>query len=104
MKRREFTRLAMGSSLGLAATPLVLKSAHAAEPYRLGAVQALTGTGSVSSKHSLNGIELAVEEINRDGIETLGRKFAQIHATVRDAFADRFRALNADGAASPPVK
>ncbi|HND97944.1 MAG TPA: ABC transporter substrate-binding protein [Plasticicumulans sp.] len=57
----------MGSSLGLAATPLVLKSAHAAEPYRLGAVQALTGTGSVSSKHSLNGIELAVEEINREG-------------------------------------
>jgi len=41
--------------------------AVAGEPYRLGIVESFTGTGSLYSRHGKNGVELAVEEINRGG-------------------------------------
>jgi branched-chain amino acid transport system substrate-binding protein len=55
--------------------------ALADEPYNLGAVQSLTGTGSVSSQYSLNAIKLAVEEINKEG-GFLGKHPIVLH--VRD--------------------
>jgi branched-chain amino acid transport system substrate-binding protein len=43
------------------------KSSTAAEPYSLGVALGLTGTGAPWSKESLNGIRIAVDEINAAG-------------------------------------
>ncbi len=41
--------------------------AAAGEGYRIGIVESFTGTGSLYSRHGKNGVDLAVEEINKGG-------------------------------------
>jgi len=56
--------LVIGLFLSLLLLPFPVKGA---EPYNLGVVLEFTGTGALYSRHSYQGIELAVEEINKEG-------------------------------------
>lgn len=60
------------------------------EPYRLGVALGLTGTGATYSKEGLEGIKLAVEEINAGG-GMLGRH--PIELVVKDTFTNSEVAL-----------
>ena len=42
-------------------------AAFAAEPYNLGVALGFTGTGTLYSKDQMEGVQLAVEEINAKG-------------------------------------
>lgn len=46
---------------------MIPMNAFSAEPFHLGVVLGLSGTGAVSSRNCLMGVELAVEEINKQG-------------------------------------
>jgi len=65
MKRSKvlFITLSMLLLAGLANSPAILT----AEPYHLGVAMGLTGTGAPWSADTVNGIEMAVDEINSQG-------------------------------------
>ena len=60
-----------GSGIGIMIILITIFSisfpARGEEPYNLGAIFEFTGYGAVYSKHSFQGVELAVEEINSQG-------------------------------------
>jgi len=64
MISRLFLAVAVVAFAGQAAAP---DRALAAEPYHLGVALGLTGTGAPYSRQALEGIEIAVEEINAQG-------------------------------------
>ena len=64
--------LAMGT-MGVLASPALIRSAHAASPIKVGVISPLSGAWTVYGKAHIAGFELAVDEINAKG-GVLGRK------------------------------
>lgn len=69
MKRNPgvITSCRLGALILIALTVLSVGICDAAEPYRLGVALGFTGTGATYSKEGLEGIKVAVEEINAKG-------------------------------------
>lgn len=64
--------LAMGT-MGVLASPALIRSAHAASPIKVGVISPLSGAWTVYGKAHIAGFELAVDEINAKG-GVLGRQ------------------------------
>ncbi len=65
--RREFLKSVSVTTLGVAATPLLWRHAHAAEELKIGALCELSGPASTIGSQQALGIQLAVDEINKTG-------------------------------------
>ena len=60
-------------AIGALASPALIRSAHAANPIKVGVISPLSGAWTVYGKAHIAGFELAVDEINAKG-GVLGRK------------------------------
>jgi branched-chain amino acid transport system substrate-binding protein len=69
MKRKSLLAIALGVGLGLA----IAGGSQAADPIKVGTLMALTGPGAAFGTNMLQGLQMAVDEINEKG-GLLGRK------------------------------
>ena len=67
MEVKKGFRIQMGLVLLTVICIMIPAVSSADEPFHLGVVLGLSGTGAVSSRNCLTGVELAVEEINKQG-------------------------------------
>ncbi len=84
-----FRRHLLAAASLLAAAPAAF--AQSAGPIQVGAVEILSGPNAAYGTAIRAGMELALDEINKDGILG-GRK---IHLTVEDRAANKDQAINA---------
>ncbi len=67
VSRRRFLQVGIGGATALSVGPFVLRHARAAEEIRIGAVCELSGPASTIGTPQAQGIQMAVDDINRTG-------------------------------------